>query len=77
MSASHCSALPANIHTARRPWALRLINRFIAANALHRQQQALGRLDDHMLRDIGVTRLQAEAEANRPVWDAPAHWRDK
>lgn len=26
--------------------------------------------DDHLLRDIGVTRLQAEAEAHKPFWRA-------
>ena len=24
--------------------------------------------------EIGVTRTEAEAEATRPVWDAPRHW---
>ena len=28
------------------------------------------RLDDHVLRDISITRLQAEAEANKPFWRA-------
>jgi uncharacterized protein YjiS (DUF1127 family) len=27
-------------------------------------------VDDHLLRDIGITRLQAEAEANKPFWRA-------
>lgn len=43
--------------------------------ALRRQRQRLARLDDHMLRDIGLTREQAQAEAAEPVWDVPAHWR--
>jgi uncharacterized protein YjiS (DUF1127 family) len=39
------------------------------------QERARGRqqlllLDDHMLRDIGFTRLQAEAEASKPFWRA-------
>ena len=39
------------------------------------QQRAHGRrqltmFDDHLLRDIGVTRLQAEAEADKPFWRA-------
>ena len=39
------------------------------------QQRAQGRrqltmFDDHLLRDIGVTRLQAEAEADKPFWRA-------
>ncbi len=42
--------------------------------ALHRQRAALRRLDARALDDIGLTRAEAEAEANRPLWDAPAHW---
>jgi uncharacterized protein YjiS (DUF1127 family) len=33
-------------------------------------RQQLLRLDEHVLRDIGITRLQAEAEANKPFWRA-------
>ncbi len=40
-----------------------------------RQRQSLKALDETALRDIGVTRAQADAEANRPVWDAPDNWR--
>jgi uncharacterized protein YjiS (DUF1127 family) len=43
--------------------------------ALHGQRRALAGLDDRMLADIGLTRAQAQAEAGRPVWDAPRHWR--
>jgi uncharacterized protein YjiS (DUF1127 family) len=35
-----------------------------------RGRQQLRTLDDHLLRDIGLTRLQAEAEANKPFWRA-------
>jgi uncharacterized protein YjiS (DUF1127 family) len=45
------------------------------AHALWRQRQALKSLDAAALDDIGVTRAQADAEANRPVWDAPQGWR--
>jgi uncharacterized protein YjiS (DUF1127 family) len=31
-------------------------------------RQQLLRLDEHVLRDIGITRLQAEAEASKPFW---------
>ncbi|NUB46055.1 DUF1127 domain-containing protein [Fertoebacter nigrum] len=40
-----------------------------------RQRAHLGRLDDHALADIGLTRADALAEAARPVWDVPASWR--
>lgn len=45
------------------------------ALALQRSRARLGSLDDHLLRDIGLTRDDALAEAQRPLWDAPQHWR--
>lgn len=33
-----------------------------------RQRQALAQLDDKALKDIGVTRRQADAEAAKPFW---------
>jgi uncharacterized protein YjiS (DUF1127 family) len=39
-------------------------------------RQALRRLDDHLLRDIGLTRHEAEKEASRAPWDVPSHWRN-
>ncbi|WP_425052052.1 DUF1127 domain-containing protein [Psychromarinibacter sp. S121] len=42
--------------------------------ALRRQRLELGRMDAHMLEDIGVSREQAASEASRPVWDAPGYW---
>lgn len=33
-----------------------------------RTRKHLGRLDPHMLRDIGLDPLTADAEANRPFW---------
>ena len=41
----------------------------------HIQRQKLASLDDHALADIGLTRSQAHAEANRPLWDVPGNWR--
>jgi len=42
---------------------------------LARQRRDLSQLDAHMLRDIGVTPDEARAEARRPLWDVPRHWR--
>ncbi|WP_170331735.1 DUF1127 domain-containing protein [Ruegeria arenilitoris] len=42
--------------------------------SLHRQRRTLARLDARALEDIGITREQAEAEAARPIWDAPEFW---
>jgi len=33
-------------------------------------RQQLRSFDDHLLSDIGITRLQAEAEADKPFWRA-------
>ncbi|MES2543198.1 MAG: DUF1127 domain-containing protein [Pseudomonadota bacterium] len=59
-----------------RPSALaRLPALILAAEALARSRRSLGRLDDHTLRDIGLTRAEAESEARRSAWDAPVHWK--
>lgn len=44
-------------------------------SAVARSRRSLALLDDHLLRDIGLTRAQAIAEAERPSWDAPCHWK--
>lgn len=49
--------------------------RLFALVAVARSRKGLTRLDDHLLRDIGLTREDARAEARRPVWDAPLHWK--
>jgi len=48
---------------------------FLSAFGLFRERQALGRLTDTQLKDIGLSRAQALAEAKRPIWDVPANWR--
>jgi uncharacterized protein YjiS (DUF1127 family) len=49
--------------------------RLVALAAVSRSRKGLMRLDDHLLRDIGLTHDAAKAEAQRPVWDAPSHWK--
>jgi uncharacterized protein YjiS (DUF1127 family) len=70
---SRVSSQPVARHSAR-PRA-GLLGRFLLALATRRQHRRLLDLDDAMLRDIGVTRHEAWAEANRPFWDVPATWR--
>jgi uncharacterized protein YjiS (DUF1127 family) len=41
---------------------------------LYRQRQALKRLSDTQLSDLGLSHDMAQKEANRPFWDAPDHW---
>ncbi|MEL7298955.1 MAG: DUF1127 domain-containing protein [Pseudomonadota bacterium] len=48
---------------------------FLHLLTVARTRQALGSLDADALEDIGLTREQAQSEANRSFWDVPAHWR--
>ena len=57
-----------------RPRLPSLLQALQKARALRRQRLRLGELDDRMLRDVGLTRAQAEDEARRLAWDAPGHW---
>jgi uncharacterized protein YjiS (DUF1127 family) len=49
--------------------AERAITTLLRWQELARQRRALLRLDDHMLKDIGVSRTDALREAERPFWD--------
>lgn len=40
-----------------------------------RQRQALGKLDDAALADIGLSAREADTEARKPLWDVPHTWR--
>lgn len=60
--------------TPRRRFWRQLWRAFANRAALLRSRRQLARLDDHLLRDIGLTRHDAEAEAALPPWDAPPHW---
>jgi uncharacterized protein YjiS (DUF1127 family) len=37
-------------------------------NERSRQRQALAELDDHLLKDIGISRTAAATEASQPFW---------
>lgn len=50
------------------------LRRLLSAVAVRRSRARLADLDDHLLRDIGLTRGQAAAESERSGWDAPDHW---
>jgi uncharacterized protein YjiS (DUF1127 family) len=34
----------------------------------HRSRRSLSRLDDHLLKDIGVSQTEAQAEWDKPFW---------
>jgi uncharacterized protein YjiS (DUF1127 family) len=65
--------LPPNTYSTWRP--KEPLNPFVAAYRLvarwierTRQRKALAALDDQTLRDIGITRLDAAREAEKPFW---------
>ena len=49
--------------------AERVVTTLLRWHELGRQRRALMRLDDAMLKDIGISRVDALREAERPFWD--------
>ena len=45
------------------------------AASVYRERRRLAQLDDHALRDIGPSKLDAERESRRPIWDLPGERR--
>ncbi len=52
---------------------LRVVHYFQTCLAVARQRQQLLELDDRMLEDIGISRIDARREASRHFWDIPEH----
>lgn len=50
------------------------LRRLLRAIAMGRSRHRLADLDDHRLRDIGLSREQASREAEKGNWNAPSHW---
>ena len=46
-----------------------LLNEWLRWSERSRQRADLRDLDEHLLKDIGITRQQALDEANRPFWE--------
>lgn len=66
-SVAHC---PANQTSGRARWTT-LIARLELMWQIHRERSMLQRLDDHMLKDLGLDRGQVETEAARSFFDVP------
>jgi uncharacterized protein YjiS (DUF1127 family) len=49
-------------------WLYSIIRIWRRIQERSRQRRALLELDDHMLRDVGVSRLEAEREGRRSFW---------
>ncbi|WP_297973438.1 DUF1127 domain-containing protein [uncultured Amaricoccus sp.] len=48
--------------------ARRAVTAILSWDDRRRQRHALAELDDHLLRDIGLTRYRARTEARKPFW---------
>ena len=55
-------------HWARPHWAPRALDTLLVWQERSRQRRALARLDDRMLRDIGISRADVAAECAKPFW---------
>lgn len=56
---------------ARHGFSLRrLLARLVALEGAYRQRADLAALDDRMLRDVGLTRADVDAELRRPLFAA-------
>lgn len=49
---------------------------FLQRRQNQRQAKALAYLDRYLLRDIGITQVDASREIARLGWQAPDHWRE-
>ena len=58
--------LQSHANVARRAWA-----QLVRWQTLYRQRQQLAALSDEMLKDIGRSRADVEAEVSKPFWDDP------
>ncbi|WP_419740106.1 DUF1127 domain-containing protein [Ruegeria sp.] len=67
------NSIALNRHCPRHKQSLFARIRFVLS--VRRQRQQLAQLDARALNDIGITRAQADAEARRPIWDAPQFWK--
>ena len=47
---------------------LKMLDAYFAWVEVHRQRRALLALGDDMLKDIGISRAQADAEGSKPFW---------
>lgn len=56
-------------HTSRLTGFRKLVRSWIEVS---KQRRALAAMSDHQLKDIGLTRFDAETEAARPFWDVGA-----
>jgi uncharacterized protein YjiS (DUF1127 family) len=64
-------AQPFTGNSAGTPGAVALLDRLLAYIEIAAERRRLASLDDHTLRDIGISRADAMAESGRSFWDIP------
>lgn len=70
-------ALPLRVTSRLAAWTRRAIELVLVWHEVARQRRALLELDERLLKDIGISRADAEREAIRPFWEpAQERWRD-
>ena len=70
-------ALPLPLRPGPATWLFHAIELVLGWREVARQRRAVLELDERLLKDIGITRADAEHEASRPFWDlAQERWRD-
>lgn len=73
-SSGLCTAAPGAVPAAERVTRVasrplwRLLDVLFSALERRKQRQALMGLDDHLLKDIGVSRSEVEQEVSKPFW---------
>jgi uncharacterized protein YjiS (DUF1127 family) len=69
--------LPRRLGPRLAAWTRGAIERILGWQEVARQRRSLLTLNEHMLKDIGITRADALREASRPFWDpGQERWRD-
>ena len=63
------------IHQTCKPAKRSVASWVVHALSVMRQRRKLAQLDDAALDDIGISRAEASAEADRFFWDAPQFWK--
>lgn len=65
---SHSRSFSRSIAAAFADLAQAAANKLFDMIEVSRQRRALARLDDRLLKDIGITRCDVEQEISRPFW---------
>jgi uncharacterized protein YjiS (DUF1127 family) len=57
-----------NVHRSRRPLFATFVDIVLTWQMRSRQRRELRGLDDAILRDVGISRAQANYDGNKPFW---------